>query len=218
MPILFIASNLIFLFLLIKASIKGDSDQRFILKIIVCFHYVFLAFWAISIKGIQTNQFWLIIGLVFAFLGDAALGLKHKGSWALKAGLLFFMLTQISYIVFFGITAISLSVVIPFMLVLGLVAYRLKDNKAYDFKRMGIAVLGYAGLMTLMLSGALSRMIMIGSEGSVISSIGAVCFVISDITLMQLYFRQSKKTGMIPVYLICYHVAQDLMALSLWYK
>jgi len=217
MPILFVISNLIFLILLIRLSLKGDSDQRFIIKSIACFHFVFLALWALMTLGIKSNQIWLIAGLMCAFLGDAALGLKHKGSWARNAGFLFFGLTQLSYILFFGISALTIGVAAPFYLVLGIVTWRLKGNPAYDFKSMGSVAFMYASAMILMMSCAIAQMILGVTEASMIQAAGAVLFVASDVTLLNLYYLRQKKTGLIPVYLILYHVAQNLMALSLWW-
>jgi hypothetical protein len=216
MPTLFILSNLFFLTLLIRSSLKGDSDQRFILKTIACFHFVFLALWALMSIGIKTNQDWLIVGLLCAFLGDVALGLKHKWSWARNAGFLFFGLTQLSYILFFGISALMIGVAAPFYLVLGIVTWRIKGNPAYDFKGMGRVAIMYAAAMILMMSCAIAHMILGVTEASMIQALGAVLFVASDVTLLNQYYLRQKKTGLIPVYLILYHTAQNLMALSLW--
>ena len=216
MPILFIISNLFFVALLIRSSLKGDSDQRFIIKTIACFHFVALALWAILTLGIKSDQIWLITGLVCAFLGDVALGLKHKGSWARNAGFLFFGLTQLSYIIFFGVSALTIGVAVPFYLVLGIVTRRLNGNPAYDFKNIGRIAFVYASVMILMMSCAIAHMILSGAEASMIQAAGAVLFVASDVTLLNLYYLRKKKTGLIPVYLILYHAAQNLMALSLW--
>lgn len=216
MPIVFIFSNLFFLALLIRSSLKGDSDQRFIIKTIACFHFVFLALWAILTLGLKSDEIWLIAGLVCAFLGDVALGLKHKGSWARNTGFLFFGLTQLSYILFFGISALTLGVAVPFYVVLGIVTWRLNGNPAYEFKGMGRIAFVYASAMILMMSCAISQMILTMTDASMIQSAGAVLFVASDVTLLNLYYLRQKKTGLIPVYLILYHVAQNLMALSLW--
>jgi uncharacterized membrane protein YhhN len=218
MPTLFIFSNLFFLILLIWSSLRGDSDLRFIIKTVACFHFVFLALWAVMTLGYESGYLWLMIGLACAFLGDVTLGLKHKGSWALKTGFLFFGLTQLSYIAFFGFRLLALEIALPFFLVLGVLTWRLKDHPAYDFKAMGTATLMYACLMILMMSCALSLMLLRLSEADLIRAIGAVCFVVSDVLLLNLYYRKQKKTGTIPVYLILYHLAQNLMALSLWFR
>lgn len=218
MPILFMISNLIFVGLLIRSSLKGESDTRFIIKLVACFHYLVLAFWAMMTLGLTAHHGWLILGLISAFFGDVALGLKHKARWAIKAGLLFFIVTQLSYITFFGITTLTIGLAIPLVIIAGFMADRIKKNKAYEFKDLGYGVLAYAVVMILMMSCALANAILTVSEATLLRALGAVFFVVSDATLLHYYFYTIKKNRTIVIYLIFYHVAQNLMALSLWFR
>lgn len=217
LPILFGFSNLIFLILLIRSTLKGDSDRRFVIKVIACLHFLVLALWASLTVKTSANEVWILIGLGFAFLGDVALGLKHRSSRMVPIGLGLFLMTQGAYTLSFGIRITSLGLFACFLILILLLGYRIKKNPAYDFKGMDLAVFIYAVSMMLMLSSAVSAFLIHMHWVDLLKATGALLFVLSDLTLLQLYFRKPKQTRTILVYLILYHVAQNLLALSLWF-
>ena len=216
-PVLFVLSNVIFLAILIRYTLKGESDQRFVYKVIACLHYLGLAFWAVLSTDLQAHEGWMIVGLVFAFMGDLALGLKHKAKWMMPVGLGFFLLTQWCYTVSFGLSTLSLSLFAGSLILVVYVSNRMKRNPTYDFKGLDLAVLVYAVSMMLMLSGALSLFLLNLQPIPFLKATGALLFVLSDVTLLQLYFHRPKKTRWVLVYLVLYHVAQNILALSLFY-
>lgn len=217
MPTLFVLSNLVFITLLIRNTIKGDSDRRFFYKIAACLHYLILAFWALGFVKMEAYDDWLLAGLVFAFLGDLALGLKHRSSWMMPCGMGFFLLTQVCYTMAFGISLWSLVLFVFLVTGLGIVAWRMKQNPSYDFKGMDIAVLVYAISMMMMLSTAVSSLFLTLQPVDGLKALGASLFVLSDVTLLHQYFYSPKKTRTVLVYLMLYHLGQNVLALSIWF-
>ena len=215
---LYLLSNLIFVTLLIQYTFKGESNTRFIIKMIACFHFVGLALFALTTKGYNSREIFLVVGLIFSFFGDLALGLKYKYRHALVLGLLFFMGAQVMYIISFGFNEFTLMIWLPLIMIGCIMAWRIRKNKHYSFRKMGLGVIIYACLLSLMMSSALSQWDLSLYSASFLCALGAILFLGSDFLLLHLYFYDHKKTSLVILYLILYHVGQNCLALSLWIK
>ncbi|NTW96217.1 MAG: lysoplasmalogenase [Erysipelotrichaceae bacterium] len=214
----YLVSNLLFVCLLIQFTFKGESNIRFIIKLIACLHFVALALFALSTKQFNQKEIFLCLGLVFSFFGDLALGLKYKYKQALKFGLLLFMGAQVMYIISFGFNAYTFMIWIPLLLMMYFMGVRIRKNKHYNFKNMGLGVIVYACLLSLMMSTALAQWDLRLLSASFLCALGAILFLGSDFLLLHLYFYDHKKTSLVILYLILYHVGQNCLALSLWVK
>lgn len=217
MPILFTLSASLFLFLLIRLSLIEDSKNRFIIKSIACFHFVLLGAWAAFNTEFNLSDIFIIIGLLTSFMGDIALGLKHRIKNALPLGILFFAGAQFFYILHFGISYLTLYLMVPFGALMLLFGYRAYHSKHYDFNGLNIPIAIYACLMTLTLVASIVHYRNIPTLSSQFSMMGVILFFISDFSLVHVYFYQKKSKTLIVLYLTCYHIGQLLIALSLWY-
>ncbi len=216
MPIIFTVSAIFFLFLLIRLSLTTDSKMRFIIKVIACFHFVLLGLWASFTSVLSTSDSFIIIGLIVSFMGDFTLGLKHRFKIALPLGILFFAVAQFFYILHFGISHLTLYLLIPFGILMFLFGYRAFHSDQYRFQGLNIPVAVYAGLMTLTLVASVVHFWNLPTISSQLSLLGVILFFISDFTLVHVYFYQKKSKTSIVLYLTCYHIGQLLLALSLW--
>jgi len=217
MPIVFTLSASFLLFLLIRLSLADDSKTRFIIKSIACFHFVLLGLWAAFNTQLSLTDLFIIIGLTVSFMGDIALGLKHRFKTALPLGILFFTGAQVFYILHFGISYLTLYLMTPFGALILLFGYRAYHSKHYDFNGLNIPVAIYACLMTLTLVASITHYRDLPTLSSQLSMFGVILFFISDFTLLHVYFYQKSSKTLIVLYLTCYHIGQLLIALSLWY-
>jgi uncharacterized membrane protein YhhN len=215
---LYVLSNVLFVALLIKFTFKGESNTRLIIKCVTSLHFVLLAIFALTYNGIDLDGTYLLLGLIFSFFGDLALGLKHKYRHALKLGLLTFMGAQIFYVLSFKITLESFMIWIPLLIFGSILAIWIRKNRHYNFKKMGFGVIVYACLLSLMMSTALADWDLLLISASFLCALGAIFFLASDFLLLHLYFYDHKKTSPVILYLILYHVGQNLLAFSLWIK
>jgi len=213
---IYLLSNLCFVGLLIHFTFKGESNTRFLIKIMTSLHFVLLALFAVYHYDLE--NLYLVMGLILSFFGDLALGLKHKSKHALKLGLLFFMSTQIFYIYAFGVTALSLLLWFPILIIGGFLVMKIRKDKHYDFKNLGLGVIMYACLLSLMMSTALAQWDLTLLSASFLGAIGSIFFLSSDFLLLHLYFYDHKKTNLVIMYLILYHVGQNCLAFSLFIK
>jgi len=217
MPIIFTLSALFFLFLLILLSLAKDSKKRFLIKSVACFHFVLLGILAASNNLVSLADLFILIGLIVSFIGDIALGLKHRFKIALPLGILFFAGAQIFYILHFGVNELTLYLMIPFGMLMFLFGYRAYHSNKYDFNGLNIPVAVYACLMTFTLVASVTHYRELPLLSSQLSMFGVVLFFISDFTLVHVYFYQKKSKTLVVLYLTCYHIGQLLIALSLWY-
>lgn len=215
---LYLLSNLIFVTLLIQLTFKGESNTRFITKMIACFHFVGLGLYALTTESLSHREIFLLLGLVLSFMGDLALGLKYKYKQALVLGLLLFMLAQVMYIISFGFNDFTWMIWLPLMLMGCFIAWRIRKNKHYEFRNMGLGVIVYACLLSLMMSSALAQWDLNLYSASFLCALGAILFLGSDFLLLHLYFYDTKKTSLVILYLILYHVGQNFLAFSLFIK
>jgi uncharacterized membrane protein YhhN len=186
--------------------------------LIACLHFVALALFALSTKQFNQREIFVSLGLIFSFIGDLALGLKYKYKQALILGLLFFMGAQVMYITSFGFNAYTFMIWFPLLLMMFFMGMHMQKNKHYNFRKMELGVIIYACLLSLMMSTALAQWDLRLLSASFLCALGAVFFLGSDFLLLHLYFYDHKKTSLVILYLILYHLGQNLLALSLWVK
>ena len=212
----YVVSVTFFLVILVQLTLEDHHKFRLVIKTITCLHFMLVALMAVYFNKIEMSEMLLVLGLGSSFSGDIALGLKYKHRSFLILGTMFFMLAQGFYILFFGITSSSLWLSLPLLFMMLMFGYSTRKNKEYDFKGMGWAITIYALMLVTMLSTALASWVLQPTHFSSMRVIGAMFFFFSDFILLHLYFYKKKNNASVVLYLMLYHIAQGLIAWSLW--
>ncbi|AIN93715.1 lysoplasmalogenase [Treponema putidum] len=173
----------------------------------------FLAFSFVSIKTFSILNVLIIIALVFSFLGDAILLFdREKQNFAL--GILFFAITQISYIVFAILGAkVEYIPIIPgivaALIFLAAIVYIIMRTKK-QLKGLKPIVVAYGLIISLMSWIFIVFAFANPSIGLILAAIGSVLFIISDTMVSAKYFFGGK-AGMRFLIMITYIFAQVLI-------
>ena len=191
----------------------ADMTKFMLMPVLLLF---FLAFSFVSIKTFSVLNVLIIIALVFSFLGDAVLLFDwEKQNFAL--GILFFAITQISYIVFAILGAnVEYIPLIPGVAVavifLILIIYAVMRTKKY-LKGFKPIVIAYGLILSLMSWLFIVFAFANPSIGLVSAAIGSVLFLISDTMVSAKYFLGGK-AGMRFLIMKTYILAQLLIVLG----
>ncbi|MGB7595812.1 MAG: lysoplasmalogenase [Erysipelotrichaceae bacterium] len=217
MQYLICLSSLVFTLLLIRATLEHSPD-RFRYKLFACAHFVVLGLGAWLFAHPAGAEAGLLIGLVFSFGGDACLGLRHKRKIYFPLGMLFFILAQFAYLSVFSFRYFNPVVfgVAMFIQILLIAALMMKFGLdlpmdvapvvlIYDFALVGVFTL------------ALGQYLAAASGINLLRFWGASAFMLSDSILFTVYYIKPKRKVQIILYLLFYHLAQTLFALSLWH-
>lgn len=133
---------------------------------------------------------WLLVGMVFALLGDVFLMIQETDLFALGLGA--FLVMQVCYIVAFGqsirlagqslSTGLQWTVLVPFVLYSGLFLFFLRPAFSHNPALMPLwwPVVSYVICLTTMGIFATQRR---GMPGAALVSIGAILFILSDSTI-----------------------------------
>lgn len=181
---------------------------------------VALVAWLISNGGFEGRLIFFIFGLTFSMAGDIALMLP-KGSFI--AGLIFFLIAHIFYILGFNVTIPEFSIAAFFVLLLiSMNAYEIsrriiKACVEQGRKNLRVPIIFYTVVISLMVFSALLTLIRPNSEwiplASLLVSLGAISFFVSDSLLTWNRFVTPIKFGDLFV-IITYHVAQITIILG----
>ena len=191
----------------------ADMTKFMLMPVLLLF---FLAFSFVSIKTFSVLNVLIIIALIFSFLGDAALLFDwEKQNFAL--GILFFAITQISYIVFAILGAnVEYIPLIPGIVTAAIflisIVYAVLRTKKY-LKGFKPIVIVYALIISLMSWLFIVFAFANQSLGFILAAIGSVFFLISDTMVATKYFLGGK-AGMRFLIMKTYILAQLLIVLG----
>lgn len=175
----------------------------------------FLAFSFVNIKTFSVLNVLIIIALIFSFLGDAVLLFDwEKQNFAL--GILFFAITQISYIVFAILGAKTEPPLIPgivtaVIFLISIVYAVLRTKK--QLKGLKSIVITYGFILSSMSWLFIVFAFANPSVGLILAAVGSVFFLISDTMVATKYFLGGK-AGMRFLIMKTYILAQLLIVLG----
>lgn len=213
---LFTISYFFFLTLLIRVTFLNRKKYRFTLKIITCTHFLGLGIYSALTKDIHLLDYFLILGLIFSFIGDVFLGLKDKIKIGFILGVSSFSIAQLYYLLFLQINNFNY---IPFILSIGFMFLfwrYVTDNQKIEFPSKAYFLFVYIFLLSSSSFSSIFYFINNSTEVNFILMTGFVLFFISDITLFHVYFLKKKIDYLKIVYLLFYHIAQILIAIYIY--
>jgi len=212
----FIISYIIFLTLLIFVSIFKHSKYRLLIKLLTCAHYLGLALYAIHFNPIHLLKYLLAMGLIFSFIGDLFLGLKDKLKVGFLIGIGTFSVAQLYYLLYLQLSYFNYWPFILSIVFILLFWQYVKFNPHIQFSQKAYFLIIYIILLSSTMFSSIFYLIYNQSYPNLILTIGFVSFFISDMILFHVYFIEYKYKSLIIFYLIFYHIAQGLIAYSLW--
>jgi uncharacterized membrane protein YhhN len=217
----------IFSLILVAEAVAVWLDLRkaeFILKPLICIWLI--ACFVYQAKDIRNRlKKWVIIALVFSWIGDILLMFQADQPEFFLAGLVSFLLAHISYILFFHFTRLRERIASRWYLMLFVVVYYtvlIMQLGPYlgDF---AVPVRGYGIVISFMLMLAMHMLFMKNKRAGFAMLIGAALFVLSDSILAFNKFYQSFETAGVLI-MLTYGMAQFFIVdgatryLSSWYK
>lgn len=173
----------------------------------------FLAFSFVSIQTFSVLNLLIIIALIFSFLGDVALLFdREKQNFAL--GILFFAITQISYIIFAILGAkVDYIPLIPgivtAVIFLAVIIYSIMRTKKH-LKGLKPIVIAYGLILSSMSWLFIVFAFANPSIGLILAAVGSVLFILSDALVSAQYFL-GDKAGMRFIIMKTYILAQVLI-------
>ena len=216
MNYLFIFSYLICLTLLIRVTFLGHLKYRFIIKLITCLHFLALAVYAILNHPVPLLKYLLVMGLLFSFIGDIFLGLKHKIKIGFLVGLGAISIAQLYYLLYLQLSYFNYIPFILSILFLFFFWYYINHNKNIEFPQKAHFLFVYVFLLSSTFFSSIFNLIFHNNYSSLLLTIGFILFFISDITLFHVYFLKNKINSLKVIYLLFYHIGQILIAYFLW--
>lgn len=210
-------SSLVFTILLIAATLN-DSPDRLWFKLMACAHFVVLGLGAFVYADPTTREYGILLGLVLSFLGDLFLALRRRSKNYFVLGIAFFTLAQFAYLSIYPWTSFQYPVFV--------IAFTLQILTLWAFGQKGVLELPHKILPFLILYDlALVAMVSFTSglysfepnPVTLLRLVSSSAFFLSDSILFMVYFIKPKKKARVVAYLLLYHFAQTLIALSLWY-
>jgi len=209
----------------IVTYLKGYPLKSFMTKALASFSFIHLFLMIMSEKGFLFKDFhyYILSGLVFGLLGDLYLALREIKTEAhyelVKGGMILFGIGHIFYL--FGLTEIEyLSPwVILAAIFFSIIVYFMSKILRYQMPRyLWFYHILYSIVIFMMLGQSFYISIMHNFDmASLIFLCGAVCFVISDLLLANIYFLGMKKNILYISNYMTYYLAQILIALSVLY-
>ncbi len=161
----------------------------------------------------------IFLGLIFSLFGDTFLGIDSNGGIVFYIGVLSFAIGHIMYTI--GLCKCTKYKVIDFIIFLLIATpiILLVVLGDFDFQGMILVICIYAIIISFMVSKAiaLSRIYKENKKAVVLTIVGAIMFLISDIILLVLFFYRVKYDILQQLNWIIYYPGQGLLALSFAY-
>ncbi len=209
---LFCVTYIISLVFLIKTPDQTHTSKRFWIKALTCIHPLLILLVAYFYHSIETIESSLLWALIFAFLGDLSLGLKHRFKPAMTIGIFFFSLTHITLsVLFYESTWFIWTLLI--VLCAWFILFKIL-SKHLMFGSYTKMVTFYAFVILMMFSLASTSLMRNPDLHHFILWLGALSFLLSDILLAQKYLAKTTIPWINITYLLLYHLALSLFTLS----
>ena len=184
----------------------------------------FVAIGIINSDGTSIEKL-IVIGLIFGFVADVLLNLRHvfkeKGKLVFLVGILVFLIGHIIYLAAIIplnnnlIMCIIISVVLTTLLMIWIFS-KVTAEKA--FKIFGIIYIGTIVLLNVIAISNMFTNTLINPSFARVFSLGAILFLISDIVLILNTFGSQSKLSMRITNIGLYYIGQVLRAISLYFK
>lgn len=184
----------------------------------------FVAIGIINSDGTSIEKL-IVIGLIFGFVADVLLNLRHvfkeKGKLVFLVGILVFLIGHIIYLAAIIplnnnlIMCIIISVVLTTLLMIWIFS-KVTAEKA--FKIFGIIYIGTIVLLNVVAISNMFTNTLINPSFARVFSLGAILFLISDIVLILNTFGSQSKLAMRITNIGLYYIGQILIAISLYFK
>ena len=220
MNIIFFILMIISLIALLTTSLLKAGVVVFILKVLTSFLFVLtgIASYKSNPKNKKYFEF-MLLGLIFSMLGDIFLGIDSNGGSIFYIGVLSFAVGHIMYII--GLSQFTKYKLIDFIvfLLIAIPIILLVVLGDFEFDGMILVICIYAAIISFMVSKAIAlKRVYRGNEKAITLTItGAVMFLISDISLLFLFFYVVRYDIIQQVNWIFYYIGQGLLALSFVY-
>ncbi|MEG1613408.1 MAG: lysoplasmalogenase [Clostridia bacterium] len=208
----------------IISRLKRQAFIGMIFKFVAAFSFMAIVACSFFSSRANYNYFlFVFLGLLFGLGGDIFLGIKEIApdykKKLIPIGILFFLIGHIFYIIAFlqmvGFNYVPLLISAGFAVFGGIMIYLLKMQASLPLK---IILILYYLLITYMASTAGYFYVVTSSTGALLALIGSILFVISDSSLSQIYFTNTKfKAHFGVIETATYFSAQILIALSVMY-
>lgn len=212
MLIFLCASYIISLGVLLQTPDHAHSSKRFWIKLLTCIHPLLILWVGFLNQSYLYIDFTLLGALIFALLGDIALGLKHRYAVAMPLGIISFSLTHVTLFILLYDQAWFIWTI---LIVVGvwLILFRTL-TKHLVFGSYTTLIMIYSFLILMMFGLATTSFIQMFDIHHFILWLGALSFLMSDILLAQKYFAKAKNPWINVAYLLLYHLALSLFTLS----
>lgn len=218
MGILFFILTLTTMLALIISKVLGIAAAFVWLKGLAS--VFFIATGIASYQKVKRNKkysIWILMGLIFSLVGDIFMELNSAKGILFISGVSSFAIAHVMYSIGFcslkKVTGkdilIFIAIVTPFILILLF--------GGFEYEGLQLVVIGYTLLISFMVSKAISLYCYYeGNEKAVVLTIiGSVMFLVSDIILLFLLFSKFIYNEFNYVNLVLYYTGQGLLALSL---
>ena len=219
---------IVFLSLYIIQKLRCHSLKSVFLKTVTSLLFIALAIYHTYLKGMSLFALMILLGFIFALLGDIFLALKHVYKSEEKpftlAGIISFALCHIFFIVglfnSFYINGHPLAVILPFIfgLFVSIFLLLLEKIMKLHYGKMKIIIFSYSFLLYSMVGTSWSLLILSNFKllSLLLMSIGAVLFAASDMLLCRTYFGKTKhKKFYVSANSVLYYGAQAMIAFAI---
>jgi len=225
-PYLVLILGVIALTLFLILRDRKGSVEALLLKTITSFLFLAVAFTAFLVNHPADNIIYfmlVIMGLVAGLIGDIVLDLKvmykessslyqHGGMIAFLIGHMFYLTALFTY---FGFHWIPLVIAVALGLAINLVS---KYVMKYQFKEHTVDCFLYGFFLAYMMVQSCYSAITQGFNATtVLLSVGAILFLLSDLVLVMTYYEGKDSKPFIIINHVLYYGAQYLIALSILY-
>ena len=225
-PYLLIFLGAIALTLFLIARDRKGSVKALLYKTLTSFLFISVAFASFMVnpgKGVAEFAMLIMMGLICGLIGDILLDLKimykessslyqHGGMVAFLVGHLFYLAALIIYFSF-NWTPVVIALVLA-IIIAGVSKFIFKFN----FAEHSINTYAYSFILSYMMTQACYAAITQNfSACTVLLSVGAILFLLSDLVLVMTYYDNKDSRPYIAVNHILYYAAQFTIALSILY-
>lgn len=217
----------------LKAMWPQKNKRSLQIKMICSGSFVLMSVCAAQIGGGPSRYaVFMVFGALFGFLGDYFLHAKGCVPYFIT-GLSSFLTGHIMYITAFSVTLLNTfpdysffafhEIIIYTFIIVGVICVCRKRKFKFKSKTLVVAVAVYAVAIILMLVKAVSLGLYCYTYGYgravlilICLAVGALCFVLSDSTLVIILFGGKKGSYPLKIFnIITYYMAQTLLASSL---
>ena len=226
---LFTAFSLVFLiaFLVVRTK-RGAGPLALVLKTLASIFFVSGAIYAVYVNGLSLANMFIVLGLVFALLGDIVLDLKvaypEGNRMYLNSGISSFSISNVLYLTGIVLLWNSLSKfwffaigTVVIALLFAVVVFLLAKPLKLDFTGYKVMVFIYSFLVAL--TATLSLGISFYVPGFALFAVGAILILISDLILSMQYFGGKQESKLLTILNhVIYYIGEILIMTYLFFQ